>query len=153
AADKRGAREVRMSDLFADGMDTLILYSFMFGPKMKSPCTSCTSILDGLNGAAPHIGQRVSFAVVAKSPIERLRDFARSRGWDNLRLLSSEKNSYNHDYRGENPDESQMPSLNVFVRRDRKVHHFYNTELLFAPAERGQDGRHVDLIWPMWNVF
>ena len=31
--------------------------------------------------------------------------------------------------------------------------HFYNTELLYAPSEPGQDGRHVDLIWPLWNLF
>lgn len=39
------------------------------------------------------------------------------------------------------------------MRRDGKIHHFYNTELLFAPQEPGQDGRHVDLIWPLWNLF
>jgi len=33
------------------------------------------------------------------------------------------------------------------------VHHFYATELLFAPTERGQDPRHVDLIWPLWNLL
>jgi predicted dithiol-disulfide oxidoreductase (DUF899 family) len=46
-----------------------------------------------------------------------------------------------------------MPSLNVFVRRNGTVHHFYNTELLFAPAEAGLDARHVDIMWPLWNVF
>jgi predicted dithiol-disulfide oxidoreductase (DUF899 family) len=30
---------------------------------------------------------------------------------------------------------------------------FYNTELLFAPKEPGQDGRHVDMIWPVWSLF
>jgi len=39
------------------------------------------------------------------------------------------------------------------VRRGDRVHHFYNTELLYAPHPEGQDGRHVDSIWPLWNVF
>jgi predicted dithiol-disulfide oxidoreductase (DUF899 family) len=26
-------------------------------------------------------------------------------------------------------------------------------ELLFAAFERGDDGRHVDSIWPLWNLF
>lgn len=39
--------QVRLSDLFSEDKDTLILYSFMYGPKMKQPW-SCTSILDGL---------------------------------------------------------------------------------------------------------
>ena len=60
---------------------------------------------------------------------------------------------YNRDYRGENDREDQLPSLNVFVRRDDRIHHFYQSELLFAPADRGQDRRHVDMIWPLWNLF
>jgi predicted dithiol-disulfide oxidoreductase (DUF899 family) len=151
--DSQTARTVRLSELFAPGKDTLAIYSYMFGPKMKEPCVSCTSILDGLNGVAPHATQRINFAVVAKSPLDRIRTAARGRGWHNLRLLSSHGNTYNRDYQGETPQEDQRPSLNVFVRRNGRIHHFYNTELLFAPQEPGQDGRHVDLIWPLWNLF
>jgi predicted dithiol-disulfide oxidoreductase (DUF899 family) len=151
--ESSGARTVRMSELFEPGKDTLAIYSFMYGPKMASPCTSCTSVLDGLNGTAPHASQRINFVVVAKSPLERIRAFARERGWRNLRLLSSASNTYNRDYYGEASDGNQLPSLNTFVRRDGAIHHFYHTELLFAPHEAGQDGRHVDLIWPLWNLF
>lgn len=151
--DMSSARAVRMSELFEPGKDTLLIYSYMYGPKMASPCTSCTSILDGLNGTAPHVRDRVNFAVVAKSPLERIRALARERGWRNLRLLSSASNNYNRDYRGEAPEGNQLPSLNVFHRRDGAIRHFYNTELLFAPKEPGMDGRHVDQIWPLWNLF
>ncbi len=143
----------RLSELFGPNRDTLMVYSFMYGPEMKQACTSCTSILDGLNGTAPHVMKRVPLVVVAKSPLERIRRFARERGWRNLRLLSSAKNSYNADYHGENQKGDQLPALNVFVRRNGKIHHFYNTELLYVKAEPGQDGRHVDLIWPLWNLF
>jgi predicted dithiol-disulfide oxidoreductase (DUF899 family) len=146
-------RHVRMSELFAPGKNTLIVYSYMYGPQMVSPCTSCTSILDGLEGQSDHVTQRVNFVVVAKSPIDRIVNVARERGWDNLRLLSSAANTYNRDYRGENEKGDQTPSLNVFVKRDGRVHHFYQTELLFAPTDKGQDGRHVDMIWPLWNLF
>jgi predicted dithiol-disulfide oxidoreductase (DUF899 family) len=146
-------RQVRMSDLFADGKDTLILYSFMYGPEMARPCPLCTSIIDALDGEAPHVVQRVNLAVVAKSPIERIAEFAAERGWRRLRLLSSEGNTYNRDYQGETATGDQMPALNVFVRRDDKIYHSYCTELLFTPAEPGQDGRHVDMIWPLWNLL
>jgi predicted dithiol-disulfide oxidoreductase (DUF899 family) len=43
--------------------------------------------------------------------------------------------------------------LNVFVKRSDGIHHFYGTEMLFAPSESGHDGRHVDLIWPLWHLF
>ncbi len=106
-----------------------------------------------MNGTAKHATQRINFVVVAKSPLERSRTVARERGWNNLRLLSSHGNTYNRDYQGENASEDQRPSFNIFARRDGKIHHSYNTELMFAPHEAGQDGRHVDLIWPLWNLF
>ena len=39
------------------------------------------------------------------------------------------------------------------MRRDGAVHHVYSTELLFTPRDKGQDPRHVDIIWPLWNLF
>ena len=101
------ASTVRLSQLFKPGHQSLIVYNFMFGPAMAKPCPMCTSILDALNGEAPHIVDRISFVVVAKSPMPRIRQFARERGWNNLRLLSSASNSYNRDYHGEREDGSQ----------------------------------------------
>jgi predicted dithiol-disulfide oxidoreductase (DUF899 family) len=120
---------------------------------MQRPCPSCTSILDGLNGGMPHVLQRVSVAVVAKSPIQRIQMFARQRGWQNLRILSSAHNSFNADYHGETSDGQQIPALNVFVRRQGQIYHSYCTELLFAPRNPGEDPRHVDSIWPLWNLL
>ena len=99
------------------------------------------------------MNQRVNFFVVAKSPIQRIRNVARERGWKHLRLLSSEGNTYNHDYHGEDEKGDQTPALNVFTRRDGKIYHFYNTELMFAPPDPPHDPRHVDLIWPLWNLL
>ena len=49
-ADAGGPRAVRMSELFAEGKDTLFLYSFMFIPgsaqrPLEQGCPSCTSII------------------------------------------------------------------------------------------------------------
>ncbi len=151
--DAQTATRVRLSELFRPGTDSLILYSFMYGPTMKEPCPMCTSLLDGLSGTALHATQAINFAVVARSPIQRIREFARLRGWRNLRLLSSERNTYNLDYQAETTDGQQVPSLNVFVRRDGKIFHFYNTELFFVPPEAGQDPRHMDSLWPLWNLL
>jgi predicted dithiol-disulfide oxidoreductase (DUF899 family) len=145
--------QVLFSQLFKPESPTLIVYNFMFGAAMSQACTSCTSILDGLNGTAPHVTDRVPFVVVAKSPMPRIREFAKERGWTNLRLVSSAHNTYNLDYHGELENGSQMPMLNVFVKRGDAIHHFYGTELLYAPVEQGQDARHVDLIWPLWSLF
>ena len=150
---EEGAGKIRLSQLFERGKPTLILYSYMYGPKMDKPCPMCTSFLDGLDGAAPHIMQRANLAVVAKSPIARIQEFSHSRGWRNLRLLSSAGNTYNREYHGESPDGSQMPSLNVFMRRDGAIRHFFHTEVMFAKPEKGQNARHIDMAWPLWNIL
>jgi predicted dithiol-disulfide oxidoreductase (DUF899 family) len=165
-----GGGEVSFSQLFEAGKDTLLLYSFMFPrwsgdtrpgpagetgklPLAETPCASCTSILDALDGAAPHVAQRVNFAVVAKSSPGRIRTFASERGWRNLRLLSSRDNSYNRDYHAETPEAGQRPVMNVFVRDGAQMRHTWATELMFAPRDEGQDPRHVDSIWPMWHLL
>jgi predicted dithiol-disulfide oxidoreductase (DUF899 family) len=106
-----------------------------------------------LDGESPHVNQRANFFVAAKSPLERILAFTEPRGWHNLRLLSSANNTYNHDYHAETEKGDQLPALNVFVKRDGAIYHFYNTELFYVPHEPGQDARHVDQIWPIWNLF
>jgi predicted dithiol-disulfide oxidoreductase (DUF899 family) len=162
--------EVRFSELFEPGKDTLVLYSFMFPrssgdrrsgpdgetgklPLAETPCASCTSILDSLDGAARHLGQRLNLGVVAKADPERIRTFAQERGWRSLRLLSSQNNAYNRDYHAETADGGQIPILNVFIRDGDQLRHSWATELMFAPREEGEDPRHVDSIWPIWNVL
>jgi predicted dithiol-disulfide oxidoreductase (DUF899 family) len=151
-------RPVKLSQLFADGHDTLFLYSFMFIPGEKElplevGCPSCTSIIDAVDGQARHVSQRMSFAIEAKVPIERFQAHARTRGWQRARLLSSGENSYRRDYNSETPTGEQLPIATVFVRRDGKIHHFWSSELFYVTPEPGQDPRHVDFLWPMWSMF
>jgi predicted dithiol-disulfide oxidoreductase (DUF899 family) len=105
------ATDVRLSELFAPGKESLVIYSFMFPrdssdgrpgpaggqtalPKLEeSPCPSCVALLDQLDGAAEHASQRLNLAVVAKSPLPRILTFAAGRGWRRLRLLSSAGNT------------------------------------------------------------
>lgn len=146
-------RQVRFSGLFAPGKDTLVLYSFMYGPDWEQPCPLCTSLLDSLNGSAPHIADQVNLAVVARAPLPKLRAWARQRNWDRLRLLSSADNTYNADYFAEDGEGGQWPLVNVFRRDGGDIRHCWASELFFLPGERGQDTRHVDTIWPLWNVL
>jgi predicted dithiol-disulfide oxidoreductase (DUF899 family) len=150
-------RSVRLSELFAPGKDTLFLYSFMFlpldGKPLGRPCPSCSSIIDGLDGAAPHITPRVNLAVSAKVPITQFREHAERRGWRNIGLLSSAGSTYNLDYHAELRDGGQLPIANVFVRRDGKIRHFWSSELMAAPRDPDMHPRHVDFMWPVWSVF
>jgi len=158
---------VKLSDLF-DGMPSIILYSFMYGSERDLPCPGCTHLLDSLDGAARHVPQRVPFWIVAKSPIARLVAWARERGWDHLRFLSTAGNSYAADYFG---DTSQLsPAMraergletaknwdetmfNVFRRDGNTIRHFWGSELVFAPEEAGQHHRAGDLVDPLWGLL
>jgi predicted dithiol-disulfide oxidoreductase (DUF899 family) len=171
AGEDGGPTNVRLSELFAPGKDSLVIYSFMFprdpgdqrpGPKegqtallplAEGPCPSCTALLDQLDGAAEHVTQHVNLAVVAKAPLEHILTFANERGWRRLRLLSSAANSYNRDYLAETPEGSQRPMLNVFHRDGGTIRHFWGSELFYAPTDPGQDPRHVGTIEPVWNLF
>ena len=154
AASTAAPGRVKLSQLFVPGKPSLVLYSFMYGPQAQRPCPSCTSIIDSLDGAAPHLEQRINLAIVARSPLPRLRAFAAQRGWRHIRLLSSAASSYNLDYLAETAEGNQMPILNIFGREGAgTVHHRYASELLYAPCEDNQNQRHVDSLWPLWNVL
>jgi len=145
------SHKVRLSELFEDGKDTLFLYSFMYSPQMKDACPMCSSFLDGINGNAPHIMQRINLAVVARSPIQRIAKFAKTRGWKHLRMLSSARNNYNVDYFGETAAGDQDTMANVFVKRDGKIYHFWGTEKQYLTPE--SNPCHLDTMWPLWNVL
>jgi predicted dithiol-disulfide oxidoreductase (DUF899 family) len=162
---------VRLSELFAPGKDSLVIYSFMFPrdpgdersgapggetarlPLVEQPCPSCVAMIDQLEGLVEHAEQRLNLAVIAKAPLERVLTFARERGWRRLRLLSSAGTTYNRHYLAETPEGHQRPMLNVFHRDGDTIRHFWGSELFYAPADPGQDPRHVGTIEPLWNLF
>jgi predicted dithiol-disulfide oxidoreductase (DUF899 family) len=94
-----GRAEVRLSELFAPGRDTLLIYSYMFprhreddrpGPTdgetaelalKDGPCPSCTSLLDQWDGAALHATPLVNLVIAAMAPLPHLLTFACERGW------------------------------------------------------------------------
>ncbi len=147
--------DVRLSELFAPGKDTLVIYNMMFPRALDEdmPCPSCTQFLDSFDGAAEHATQRINLAVVAKADLPRLLAHAEQRGWRRLRMLSSGANTYNRDYHGEAADGSQLPMMNVFRRDGETIRHVWGSELLYAPSEPGQDPRHGDTLEPLWNLF
>lgn len=151
--DRTSIKQTRFSELFEESKNSLVVYSYMFAPSAKVPCPMCTSFIDSLDRAAPHARQRVNLAVIARAPIARLLEVARGRGWNSLRLLSSENNSFNADYHSQQSDDAQMPVLHVFERVGDDFYHFYSTELVFVSPDPAQNQRHIDMMWPLWNVL
>jgi predicted dithiol-disulfide oxidoreductase (DUF899 family) len=163
--------DIRMSELFAPGKDSLALYNFMFprssqdprpGPETgrtaelplaQGPCPSCTALLDQLDAVMFHSEPLLNFYAVAGAPLEHVLTFAHERGWRRMRVLSASGNTFKRDYHGESEDGAQIPMLNVFHRDGDTIRHFWSSELMFAPVDGDQDPRHVGTIEPLWNLL
>ena len=151
--DTQTVHQVKLSELFEDGKETLILINTMFAPDNEVPCPACSSLADTYDRTAQHLADRVNFALVTRAPLKKLRAWAAARDWRDIRLLSSFNNSFNSDYSTETETHGQMPSITVFTRDGSGViRHFYSIEAHWVKAE-GRDPRHLDLFWPIWHLL
>jgi len=62
-----------LSALFGD-FDSLILIHLMYSPEAEEPCPLCSMWTDSYDAVVPHVRQHAGFALVAKAPIERVRE-------------------------------------------------------------------------------
>lgn len=143
---------VSFADLFGD-KQTLVIYTYMYGPQRERPCPMCTSLLSAWDGEAPDIMQRVAFVVTARSPIERLAAFKKERGWRHLKLYSDPAAEFSRDYRAIGDNGGDEPGLHVFTRRDGTIRHFWSGEMDFSTADPGQDPRGAPDLMPLWTVL
>ncbi len=141
--------EVGLVELFAEH-DTLVVYSYMFGPAHETPCPMCTSFMGGLDHKIADIRQRVGVAFTARSPIERLVEAKSARGWSQLPVYSDTEGAYTEDYVA--PGDADAPAYNVFSRRDG-VRHFWSEEVGEQMADPGQDPRGAVEMDPLWLLL
>jgi predicted dithiol-disulfide oxidoreductase (DUF899 family) len=146
------AGETDLTSLFGD-KQTLVTFSYMFGPQRKRPCPMCTNMLDAWDANALDIEQHASLWVVARSPLERLLAWKQERGWKNLRLASDVNENFFRDYFGLTPDGDESGVQNVFTRRDGTLRHFWAAELTESTADPGQDQRGAPDPAPLWGVL
>ncbi len=138
------------ADLFGD-KQTLIVYSYMFGPQRQRPCPMCTSLLSAWDGEANDVAQRAALAVVARSPIDRLVAFKKERGWKGLNLYTDLSGDYSRDYVSAESDDDT--AINVFSRRDGTIRHFWSAEMGSETADPGQDSRGAPDPMPLWVIL
>jgi predicted dithiol-disulfide oxidoreductase (DUF899 family) len=146
--DERG--KVALSDLFGD-KQTLAIYSYMFGPQREKLCPMCTSFMATWEAKLPDIEQRVSFVFVARSPIARLIEAKKARGWTRHKLYSDVSGDYTRDY--VSAEDADIPGYNVFTRRDGAIRHFWGSEMSGATADPGQDPRGAPDFDPLWTLL
>src|SRR5919201_1170925 len=88
--------EKTLAELF-DGRSQLLVYHFMFGPRYKAGCPTCSSIADAINGVLPHLHARdVTFVFVSQAPLEKLQAYKRRMGWS-FPWVSAARSDFNFD--------------------------------------------------------
>jgi predicted dithiol-disulfide oxidoreductase (DUF899 family) len=112
----------------------------------------CTNFLGPLDANARDIEQQVALAVFSLSPVARMLEFARERGWTGLTFYSSAGNRFADDYRGLMPDGTDTAAINVFARRGGKIHLSWAAEM-GPTADPGQDPRGAPDLAPLWNIL
>jgi predicted dithiol-disulfide oxidoreductase (DUF899 family) len=141
---------VTLAQLFGD-KETLVIYSYMFGPKRERPCPMCTSLMNALDLKVQDFEQRIALAMVARSPIDRLVTMKKARGWTKLKVYSDGAGDYTRDY--VSADDADMPGYNVFTRRDGGIRHFWSGEMSGEMADPGQDPRGAPDLDPLWAIL
>lgn len=146
------AGPIDLAGMFGD-KQTLVIYTYMYGPQREKPCPMCTSLLSAWDGEAQDIMQNVALAVTARSSIDRLMEFKWERGWRRLKLYSDTSGEFSRDYHAVTPEGGDDAGLHVFTRRDGAIRHFWSGEMDFGTADPGQDPRGAPDLMPLWTVL
>ncbi len=144
-------RIVDFAELFGPH-DTLVTYTWMFGPQRKRPCPMCTAFLGALDTPSQDIAQRVGLVVIGRSPVARQLMAARERGWRHLAFYQCVGDDFARDYRALGPNDEEMPALDVWTKQGDVVRHFWAGEL-GGTEDPGQDARGAPDPTPLWNIL
>jgi predicted dithiol-disulfide oxidoreductase (DUF899 family) len=137
---------VTLSELF-EGRSQLFIKHFMMGPGQSRQCVGCSLEVDHLEGIRAHLEHHdLTYAVVARAPIEEIERLKRRMGWD-FTWVSSYRNDFNFDFNvsfsdaeialgrgyynyqevGVNPGMIDLSRDSVFVKdEDGQVYHTYS---------------------------
>ncbi len=137
--------KVTLAELF-DGRSQLFVKHFMMGPGQVGQCVGCSLEVDHIEGALVHLQNHdVSYAVVARAPIEEIEAVRKRMEWG-FTWVSSYHSDFNYDfhvsftpaeiaagrafynYEYVNPGLEDLSGDSVFFKNDAgKIFHTYST--------------------------
>jgi predicted dithiol-disulfide oxidoreductase (DUF899 family) len=89
--------KVTLAQLFG-GRSQLFVKHFMMGPGAWTQCVGCTFEVDHVEGILTHLNNHdVTYAVVARAPIEEIEVVRRRMGW-RFSWVSSYHSDFNYDF-------------------------------------------------------
>lgn len=134
---------VTLADLF-EGRGQLFVKHFMMAPGQVAQCVGCSLEVDHVEGVLPHLQNHdVSYAAVARAPIEEIEAVRKRMGW-RFTWVSSSRSDFNYDFHVSFTEEllaagkvdynyglvegdEELPGLSVFSKNDRgEVFHTYS---------------------------
>ncbi len=133
-----------MLDLF-DGRRQLIVVHFMFDPRWKDGCSSCSAGADEVSqGLLEHLHARdTSLVYVSRAPLEKIERYKAKKGWS-FPWYSSHGSDFNYDFHVtldgavgaaeynyrpmplEDDEPIEMPGTSFFLRDGERVFHTYS---------------------------
>ena len=146
-----GGKTVGLADMFGRH-DTLFTYFWMFGPERERPCPMCTSFIGSLDIPLVDIEQRLSVAIIGRSPVARQLAFARERGWRNLSFYQTIGDDFAIDYRAL-VDGEEGAAVLMWQRRGDKVNLFWAAEGGTETADPGFDAHLSPDPTPLWTIL
>jgi predicted dithiol-disulfide oxidoreductase (DUF899 family) len=148
--DEQG-RKIGLIDLFGEH-DALFTYLWMYGPERERPCPMCTSFVGSLDIPAPDIEQRLSLAIIGRSPVARQLAFARERGWENLKFYQTIDQEFVDDMHWV-VDGQEGAAVIMWQRDGDKARLFWAAEGGPETADPGFDPHLAPDPTPLWNVI
>jgi predicted dithiol-disulfide oxidoreductase (DUF899 family) len=141
---------VRLSQLFDPKREPyLVMYHLMYWADDDEFCPMCSGWIDALNAVAPHLEQRINFAVASLVPAQRLQAWARQRGWDNAVLLADIGTQLADAIGARTPEGEPDSTVAVFAKDGTTLRHLYTAH----PGEHGSTYNGIDLLNPVWHAF
>ena len=111
---KTSAGSVRLSELFGDHEDLMVVHS------MGSSCPGCTLWADGYNGVHHHVITRTAFVVSSPDTPAEQRKFAESRGWK-FPMVSHMGTTFAADMGYRSDKGGWRPGISVFKLKEKKI--------------------------------
>jgi len=145
--DVATGERVKLSELFGKS-DALLVYNMMYAPNDAAPCRMCTMWVDGFNAVQGQLNEVAPMAVIARAPVGKLRALRDARGWQRVRLLSSQP-EYSRMVGSEDGDGDQIPVICVFRRSGNDISLWYRASAEFPD----ESNRGIDLLTPVWNLL
>jgi predicted dithiol-disulfide oxidoreductase (DUF899 family) len=145
---REDGKRIRLSELFAAGKPELIVYHLMYWADDDEFCPMCTMWVDGLNGVAKHVERRANIVVASKAPPEKLRAWAKRRGWTSIRVLADEGDAFARDLGAQDEKGEPVETVAVFVKNESGIRNTYLTHAFMFG-----EWRFIDLLSPVWQLF